>query len=88
VSECAEQLRNQLTDVKLKNTDEDRILRERFRDHPEHDRISEWPVEELFNEIEKFLNEVIGSSPEYQDTLVKANDVHARLLCWGIIGGR
>jgi hypothetical protein len=85
VSERAEQLRNRLTDVKLRDTDEDRILRERFRDHPEYDRISDWPVEELFNEIESFLDDVIGSSTEYQETLVKADDVHARILCWGVV---
>jgi hypothetical protein len=86
VSERAEQLRNRLTDVKLEKTDEDRLLRERFRDHPEYDRISDWPIEVLFDEIEEFLDEVIGSSTEYQDTLVKAEDVHARLLCWGVVG--
>jgi superfamily II DNA or RNA helicase len=87
VSEQAEQLRNRLTDVKLKNTDEDRLLRERIRDHPEYDRLTAWPVEELFNEIEQFLDEVIGRSTEYQEKLVKADDVHARVLCWGVVGG-
>jgi hypothetical protein len=86
VSQRAEQLRNRLTDVKLQNTDEDRILRERFRDHPEYDRLTAWPIEELFDEIEQFLDDVIGGSTEYQDTLVKADDVHARLLCWGVVG--
>ena len=86
VSERAEQLRNRLTDVRLKNTDEDRILRERIRDHPEYDRYSAWPVEELFDEIERFLDEVIGGSTEYQKKLVKADDVHARVLCWGVMG--
>ncbi|MUV56233.1 helicase-related protein [Halogeometricum sp. CBA1124] len=86
VSQRAEQLRNRLTDVKLQNTDEDRLLRERFRNHSEYDRLMAWPVEELFDEVEQFLEEVIGESTEYQDTLVKADDVHARLLCWGVMG--
>lgn len=72
--------------MKLQNTDEDRLLRERFRDHPEYDRLTAWPVKELFDEIGQFLDEVIGGSTEYQDTLVKADDVHARLLCWGGVG--
>jgi superfamily II DNA or RNA helicase len=88
VSERADDLRARLTNFKLQNTDEDRILRERFRDHPEYDRISGWPKEELFDAVERFLDDVIGESTEYQETLVKAEDVHARLLCWGVVRAR
>lgn len=85
VSDRAEKLRGRLTDIRLKNTDEDRILRKRFRGHPEYERYPDWPMEVFFDEIEEFLDEVIGTSTEYQETLVKADDVHARLLCWGVV---
>ena len=86
LSRRAEKLRKRLNDVKLENTDEDRILRERFRGHQEYNRLPDWPIEELLDEIEEYLDEVISESTEYQETLVKADDVHARLLCWGIVG--
>jgi len=88
VSECAEQLRNQLTDVKLKNTDEDRILRERFRDHPEHDRISEWPVEELFNENRKVPQRSNREFSRVSGYVGESQRRSRAVALLGIIGGR
>ncbi|MDY7083166.1 MAG: helicase SNF2, partial [Halobacteria archaeon] len=76
-------LRSQLKSVGLKNTDEDRVLREEFRDDDE--AISEWDVDELLDEVEEFIDEYIEESTEYQTTLAGSSSVEAELMCWGII---
>jgi hypothetical protein len=78
-------LRERLSEVGLKNTDEDRVLRERFREHEEYDALTEWPVEDVLDELEAFLDEYVAESTEYQDTLVGESEVQARLVCWGVI---
>ncbi|MYL68629.1 helicase-related protein [Halorubrum distributum] len=82
----ADTLHDQLNDIKLENTDEDRILRETFRHHPEYDSFTEWPPDEFLMELDAFLEENIETSSEYQDTLVGESAVQARLVCWGVIG--
>ncbi|MFC6764334.1 hypothetical protein [Natrinema soli] len=79
-------LRGRLSDVGLKNTDEDRILREWFRSESEYDSLTEWPIEEFLETLEAFLDEYVSASAEYQDTLVGESEVQARLGCWGVIG--
>ena len=86
LEEWAEQLHDQLNAVKLKNTDEDRILRETFRHHPKYESFPEWPPEEFLGELDAFLGENIETSPEFQDTLVGESAVRARLICWGVVG--
>jgi len=81
--ERAEELESRLKAVGLKNTDEDRVLRETFRDG---DRaISDWDTEVLIDEVEEFLDEYIGESSEYQTTLAGSSSVEAELMCWGVI---
>lgn len=86
VAEWAESLRKRLREVKLKNTDEDRILIEIFRRSDEYDTLMDWPPEEFLRELASFLDEHIEESAEFQETLVKESEVRARLVCWGVIG--
>jgi superfamily II DNA or RNA helicase len=79
-------LRDRLSDVGLKHTDEDRVLRERFREHPEYESLQEWPAPEFLDELETFLDEYIEGSTEYQETLVRESEVRAKLVCWGVVG--
>ncbi|NEU58728.1 helicase-related protein [Halorussus sp. MSC15.2] len=88
VGEWASELESRLRDVKLENTDEDRILRETFRHHDEYDAIGSWPVEELLSELEIFLDDNIAGSTEYQETLVRESEIHAELMCWGVVAGQ
>jgi hypothetical protein len=85
LGEWATALNDRLSEVKLANTDEDRILRETFRHHPEYDSFTEWPPEEFLAELDAFLEENIEASSEYQDTLVGESAVQARLVCWGVV---
>lgn len=78
-------LKNRLSEVGLKNTDEDRILRETFRKSEKYESLAEWPPEEFLNSLDAFLVEYVDASAEYQDTLVSQSDVNARLICWGVI---
>ena len=86
IGQQARELRNRLSEVGLKNTDEDRILRERFRHSDEYDGLTDWPVEEALDELEAFLDEYVTESTEYQETLVGESEVQARLVCWGVVG--
>ncbi|GAA0524843.1 hypothetical protein GCM10008992_26670 [Halorubrum aquaticum] len=85
LDEWAESLSERLQDVKLANTDEDRILRETFRDTTEYDSFPDWPPMEFLDELEAFLKENVEESTEYQDTLVGESEVQARLMCWGVV---
>ena len=86
VAEWAESLRKRLREVKLKNTDEDRVLIETFRRSDEYNTLMDWPPEEFLSELAWFLDEHIEQSAEFQETLVKESEVRARLVCWGVIG--
>ena len=86
VGEWADNLRGRLKDVKLGNTDEDRILREIFRHHPEYESFPDWPPTEFLETLEAFLEDNIEESTEYQAKLVGESAVNARLACWGVIG--
>ncbi|WP_276258997.1 helicase-related protein [Haloglomus litoreum] len=86
LEEWADALHERLNGVKLANTDEDRILRETFRHHPDYESFTEWPPEEFLAELDVFLEENIEASPEYQDTLVGESAVQACLVCWGVVG--
>jgi hypothetical protein len=86
VGEWTNALFDRLDRVKLKHTDEDRVLRETFREHPEYTSLGDWPVEEFLVELESFIEDNIEASAEYQTTLVGESAVQARLICWGVIG--
>jgi superfamily II DNA or RNA helicase len=86
VGDWADDLHGRLKDVKLGNTDEDRILRETFRHHPEYESFPDWPPTEFLETLEAFLEENIEGSTEYQAKLVGESAVNARLVCWGVIG--
>ncbi|WP_226024010.1 helicase-related protein [Halomicrobium salinisoli] len=86
LGEWADELQDQLNEVKLDNTDEDRILRDTFRHHPEYESFTEWPAVEFLEELDTFLEANIEGSSEYQDTLVGESAVQARLVCWGVVG--
>jgi hypothetical protein len=86
LQEWAESLHSRLSDVKLANTDEDRILRDTFRHHPEYDSFPDWPAVEFLQEVQAFLDDNIEAAVEFQDTLVGESAVHARLICWGVVG--
>jgi len=82
----AEALRDRLQDVKLANTDEDRILRETFRHNEQYDSFPDWPPVEFLEALEAFLEENVEESTEYQAKLVGESEVQARLMCWGVVG--
>jgi len=86
LEEWAGELRERLQDVKLANTDEDRILRDTFRHNEQYDSFPEWPPVEFLEELEEFLEENVEASTEYQAKLVGESDVQARMMCWGVIG--
>ncbi len=86
INEWGEELKEGLQDVKLANTDEDRILRETFRHNDQYDSFPEWPPIEFLEELEIFLQENVEASTEYQTKLVGESVVRARLMCWGVIG--
>jgi hypothetical protein len=86
IGEWADHLHSRLKSVKLGNTDEDRILRETFRDHPEYDVFPDWPTTEFLETLEAFLEKNIEGSTEYQSKLVGESAVNARIVCWGIVG--
>jgi hypothetical protein len=77
----ADELRGRLADVGLDNTDEDRILRETFRE--DERTLIDWDTEDFFEEVEEFLNEYVEKS--YQETLAGSSGVNAELMCWGVI---
>jgi len=79
-------LKERLEDVKLKNTDEDRILRETFRHNDQYDSFPDWPPVEFLETLDEFLVENVEGSTEYQAKLVGESAVKARLMCWGVIG--
>jgi len=83
LEQWAEDLRERLQDVKLANTDEDRILRETFRHNEQYDSFPDWPPVEFLEELEAFLEENVEESTEYQAKLVGESEVQARLMCWG-----
>jgi hypothetical protein len=85
IEDWADDLHSRLRDVKLRNTDEDRILREEFRNHDEYESFTDWPPVEFLEQLEAFLEENIEESTEYQDTLVGESQVQARLICWGVL---
>jgi len=86
VSDQARELRERLGDVGLRNSDEDRVLRERFRNNDEYEALPDWPVTEFLDELEAFLDEYVDASTEYQETLVEESEVQAELICWGVVG--
>ncbi|WP_323677568.1 helicase-related protein [Halorubellus sp. PRR65] len=85
VAEWASALAEDLEAVRLKNTDEDRILRETFRHHDDYESFTDWPPIEFLETLETFIEGNIAGSAEYQETLVNESDVQGRLVCWGII---
>ncbi len=86
LDEWAEDLRERLQDVKLANTDEDRVLRETFRHNEQYDSFPDWPPIEFLESLEDFLEENVEASSEYQAKLVGESAVQARLITWGVIG--
>ena len=86
VSDRAAALRDRLGEVGLENTDEDRVLRDRFRHNEVYETLPDWPVEEFLDTLEGFLDEYVAESTEYQETLVGESEIEARLICWGVIG--
>jgi superfamily II DNA or RNA helicase len=86
IGEWADDLHDRLKDVKLGNTDEDRILREMFRHHEEYESFPAWPPNEFLEALEEFLKENIEASTEYQAKLIGESEVRAKLICWGVVG--
>jgi superfamily II DNA/RNA helicase len=86
LGEWADDLHGRLKDVKLGNTDEDRILRETFRHHEVYESFPDWPPTEFLETLEMFLEENIEASTEYQARLIGESAVNTKLVCWGIIG--
>ncbi|TKX38084.1 helicase-related protein [Halorubrum sp. CGM4_25_10-8A] len=86
LDEWAENLSERLQDVKLANTDEDRILRNTFRYEDQYDSFPDWPPVEFLQVLEDFLEGNVEVSTEFQDTLVGESEVCARLICWGVVG--
>ncbi len=82
----AVEIRERLQNVKLANTDEDRILRDTFRNNEQYDSFPEWPPIEFLEELEEFLDENVEASTEYQSKLVGESEVQAQLMCWGVVG--
>jgi hypothetical protein len=86
LEEWAEALRERLQDVKLANTDEDRILRETFRHNEQYHSFPDWPPIKFLESLENFLENNVEASSEYQAKLVGESAVQARLITWGVIG--
>ncbi|QIO25286.1 helicase-related protein [Haloarcula sp. JP-L23] len=86
LEEWAGELHERLQDVKLANTDEDRILRDTFRHNDQYDSFPDWPPREFLKQLELFLEENVEGSTEYQAKLVGESEVQAKLMCWGVIG--
>lgn len=86
LEEWAEVLRERLQNVKLANTDEDRILRETFRHNEQYDSFPDWAPVVFLEELDRFLEENVEESTEYQAKLVGESEVQARLMCWGMVG--
>ncbi len=86
VDEWAADLKKRLQDVKLANTDEDRILRDTFRHSDQYDSFPEWPPIEFLQQLELFVEENVERSTEYQTKLMGESEVQAKLMCWGVIG--
>ena len=82
----AKDIRERLQDVKLANTDEDRILRDIFRHNEQYDSFPDWPPIEFLEELEAFLEENVEGSTEFQTKLVGESEVQAQLMCWGVVG--
>ncbi|MWG35403.1 helicase-related protein [Halomarina oriensis] len=82
----ADDLRKRLQEVKLANTDEDRILRDVFRHNEQYDSFPEWPPAEFLEQLQTFLEENVEGSSEYQAKLVGESEVRAHLVCWGVVG--
>lgn len=83
VGDRAATLEEQFEALGLANTDEDRILRERFRE--EERALVDWPASKVLDQVESFLDNHVAESPEYQTELVEASEVQGRVLCWGIV---
>ena len=86
VGEWADDLKEQLQEVKLANTDEDRILREEFRHNEQYDSFPEWPPVEFLSQLEEFLEANVEASTECQTKLMGESEVRAKLVCWGVVG--
>jgi len=86
IAEWANDIEERLQEVKLANTDEDRILREIFRQNEQYDSFPEWPTVEFLRQLEEFLEENVETSTEYQTKLMGESDVQAKLVCWGVVG--
>ncbi|OYR65437.1 helicase SNF2, partial [Halorubrum sp. E3] len=86
LDEWAESLSERLQDVKLANTDEDRILQQTFRHSEQYDSFPDWPPVEFLEELKAFLEENVEESAEYQAKLVGESEVQTRLMCWGVVG--
>jgi hypothetical protein len=86
LGEWAADIEERLQEVKLANTDEDRILREIYRQNEQYDSFPEWPTGEFLSQLEEFLEENVEASTEYQTKLMGESDVQAKLVCWGVVG--
>ncbi len=86
LDEWASDLRNRLQDVKLANTDEDRVLRDTFRHNDQYDAFPEWPPVEFLESLGDFLENNVEESSEYQTKLFEESAVQACLITWGVIG--
>jgi len=83
VSEAVATLLDRVKEVKLKGTDEGRLMREQFR--KEGKGLGDWDIEVLLSDLTEFLDENIEASTEYQSKLAGTGDVDARVLCWGVL---
>jgi hypothetical protein len=85
LGEWANDLRERVKDVKLANTDEDRVLRDTFRQNDQYDKWENWPPVEFLEKLEQFLEKSVEGSTEYQAKLVGESEVQAQLMCWSVI---
>jgi superfamily II DNA or RNA helicase/HKD family nuclease len=85
IGEWADDLYDQLDGVRLDGTAEDRVLRDTFRKNEEYESLTEWPPNEFLATLDGFIEENIDQSTEFQTELVGESEVHARLVCWGVI---
>jgi len=86
LGDWARDLQDRLKDIKLDGTDEDRIFRDIFRHNEKYNKWENWPPTEFLGELERFLQENIEESTEYQTNLIGESEVQARIICWGVIG--
>ncbi|MFB6245480.1 MAG: helicase-related protein [Candidatus Nanohaloarchaea archaeon] len=83
-TERVEEILNRIKQPNLRNTDEDRILRETLLPS-EDDSLTDWETDELLKTVEEFLDEYIEESTDFQTKLAKKSEVQGDIQGWAFV---